>query len=103
VNSGIEVICKLEEDNYDLILMDVHMPEMDGIETTQRIRECEVGSAAEERVTIVAVTGNSQEDHARIMGCGCDEHIVTPVKLEELEKVLTQWGIPICRPGWSQW
>ena len=68
---------------YDLILMDIHMPEMDGYEATRRIRG--IGSAAARDVPIVAMTANVfREDIERCLAAGMNEHISKPIDLTEL-------------------
>ena len=76
---------------YDLILMDIHMPEMDGYESTQMIRKLDYAHA--KTVPIVAMTANVfQEDIDRCLACGMDDHVGKPINidvvLEKMEKYL---------------
>ncbi len=88
VVNGVEVIKALEQRSYDLIFMDVHMPEMDGLSATQIIcREMEPNS----RPYIVAMTANAmQGDRERCLAAGMDDYLSKPIKLEDLVKVIQQ-------------
>lgn len=84
--SGIEVLEALGRQPYDLILMDVHMPEMDGIEATERIL---AGWPLGERPYIVAMTAAAmREDRERCQAAGMNDFISKPVKVEELVSAL---------------
>lgn len=75
-------------DNYDLILMDCHMPEMDGYEATQRIREYEKEHGLSP-IRIVAITANALKGDREIcLRAGMDDYISKPLKAEELRVVL---------------
>lgn len=88
--SGSEALQKRFAGKYSALLMDIQMPEMDGYETTRRIRaqEKEQGIA---RVPIVAMTAHAFSDHrARCLAAGMDEYISKPFKPEDLkEKILS--------------
>jgi signal transduction histidine kinase/ligand-binding sensor domain-containing protein/DNA-binding response OmpR family regulator len=82
--NGQQVLDRLSQQFYDVILMDVHMPELDGLEATRLVRQ---------RITrqpqIIAMTaGAMQEDREACMQAGMDDYISKPVKLEELMQVL---------------
>lgn len=84
--TGFEVLQALERGRYDVILMDCHMPEMDGYECTRRIRQLP-GEAA--KVRIVAMTANAmQGDREKCLAAGMDDYLSKPTKLNELEVVL---------------
>jgi PAS domain S-box-containing protein len=84
-HDGQEALDVAAEFRPDLILMDVGMPRLDGLEATRRLRTTEWGR----RATIVALTGWGQEtDRRRSHEAGADAHLVKPVDPEALEKVL---------------
>ncbi len=86
VNNGVEVLQALQKFTYDVILMDMQMPEMDGIETTQRIRDnCNI----ENRPFIIAVTASAlKQDRDRCFAAGVDDYISKPILVEELAQAL---------------
>jgi CheY-like chemotaxis protein len=72
----------------DLILMDVEMPDMDGIEATRKIREREAGTG---RVPILALTANARrEDHDECLAAGMDGHLSKPFDRQDLEDVIAK-------------
>jgi CheY-like chemotaxis protein len=83
--------------DFDLIFMDMQMPEMDGTEATHRIREWEKSAirnpqSAIKRVPIIALTANAmKEDRKKCFECGMDDHITKPIKSEILLKVIDKW------------
>lgn len=82
--NGIEVLKKLSETAFDVILMDCQMPEMDGFEATRVIRK-EFGS----KPYIVALTANAmQEDRNNCLLAGMDDYVAKPIKLEVIKEVL---------------
>ena len=86
--NGLEVLDSLERQDYDVILMDVHMPEMDGLEATRRI--CEQ-RPPNERPRIIAMTANAmQGDREECLDAGMDDYISKPVQLQELQRTLEQ-------------
>ena len=85
--NGLEALSKLEKQRYDLILMDVQMPEMGGLETTRRIRERELTSG--EHIPIVAMTANAiKGDRERCLESGMDDYVSKPVLPEELFRAM---------------
>lgn len=87
-SNGKEVLKKLKEEHYDLILMDVQMPELDGLETTRIIRE-----QNEVQPIIIAMTANAmQGDREECLGAGMDDYISKPIKLEFLVTILETWA-----------
>ena len=84
---GKEAIAALEEGSYDLILMDVQMPEMGGLEATAAIRKSEDSSNA--HVPIVAMTAHAMKgDRERCIEAGMDAYISKPIKPQELYEVI---------------
>jgi CheY-like chemotaxis protein len=83
-DNGIEALKKLCESFYDVILMDVQMPEMDGFEATRMIRK-DFGT----KPYIIALTANAmQEDRNNCLLAGMNEYIAKPIKLEIIKEVL---------------
>ena len=90
VNGKIAVEKFLEND-YDLILMDIQMPEMDGITATKKIREIEHEQSVENQVMIVAITANSiKDDRQKCLEAGMNEYISKPFNLEKFPMIVTQ-------------
>jgi CheY-like chemotaxis protein len=88
--NGKDVLRSLELQPYDLILMDVQMPEMDGLETASAIRK---RWASAEQPKIIAITAYALKgDREKCLDAGMDDYISKPVKLEELQAVLESHG-----------
>ena len=76
---------------FDLVLMDMQMPVMDGLEAARRIRELEA-TQGRRRVPIVAITGNAyDEDRQRCHDAGMDDFISKPIRMADLAEVLKKW------------
>lgn len=87
--SGQEALDILKREQFDLVLMDIQMPGMDGVETTQQLRLSEQRTGRS-RTPVVAVTANVlPEQVAAYKAAGLDEHLAKPVKREELVELLT--------------
>jgi PAS domain S-box-containing protein len=85
--NGLEVLEALERQDYDVVLMDVQMPEMDGLLATKRIREA--GKAGRKTPWIIALTANAMpEDRDLCLEAGMDDYLSKPIKKEELEAAL---------------
>jgi len=85
-SNGQEAIEKLKEESFDLILMDVQMPEMDGLEATKAIRNSEFGI---QNIPIVAMTAHAMKgDRERCLAAGMDDYVSKPIKPEELFEVI---------------
>jgi CheY-like chemotaxis protein len=100
--NGAEAVQKALAGEYDLILMDVQMPEMDGYEATRRIREAE--RATGEHRIIIAMTAHSMEsDRRACLETGMDDYLSKPVKRERLAETLTKWvGVKQAQPEQAQ-
>ena len=88
VANGIEVCQALERQHYDIVLMDVRMPEMDGLEATRTIRQ----RWPIDRPKVIAITAHALEgDRDKCLVAGMDDYITKPVKMEELAEVLKRY------------
>jgi signal transduction histidine kinase/CheY-like chemotaxis protein len=86
VGDGAEALAEVARTRYDVVLMDVQMPVLDGLAATRRIR---AELPAEHQPHIVAMTANAMaEDRERCLAAGMDDHVAKPVRLEELEAAL---------------
>jgi len=89
VSNGLEAIAALRNRNYDVILMDVQMPGMDGLEATRRIRQEWVDSGPR----IIAMTANAmRDDREKCLTAGMDDYVAKPVHFLQLQAVLERHG-----------
>jgi len=93
---GYEALAELETGRFDLVLMDVQMPEMDGLEATRRIRQRELGAGG--HVPIIAMTAHAMKgDRERCLEAGMDGYVSKPVRWRELKgemlRVLRACGV----------
>ncbi|MEI6701900.1 MAG: response regulator [Deltaproteobacteria bacterium] len=92
VANGLEAVRALEMINYDLVLMDCLMPEMDGFEATAVIRD-PTSKVLNHNVPIIAMTANAMKgDRENCIKAGMDDYLSKPVKKDELAAVLERWG-----------
>ena len=90
VSNGLEAVHAVAALPYDLVLMDVQMPEMDGFEATRAIRRMG-GSAAQ--VPIVAMTANAMTgDQAACLAAGMDDYLPKPIAADQLLRIVAQWS-----------
>jgi CheY-like chemotaxis protein len=88
--NGLEALAAVKQQDYDLVLMDIQMPEMDGITATQRIRQLEGQRAS---VPIVAVTANAmQGDRERFLAAGMDDYIPKPINRDTFYMVVHRYA-----------
>jgi CheY-like chemotaxis protein len=86
--NGKEVLEMVDHELYDLILMDVQMPVMDGLEATRMVRLC-----LDKQPVIIAMTANAMEgDQDNCIQAGMDDYISKPVEWNELLRLLEKWG-----------
>ena len=89
VANGQEVIEALSRMSYDAILMDCHMPQIDGYEATRTIRDSEGHTR---HTPIIAMTANAMTgDREKCLNAGMDDYLSKPLRPEELERVLAHW------------
>lgn len=91
VNNGAEALQLWENEPFDVILMDIQMPVMDGLTAARAIREsAALNSAA---VPIIAMTANAMSgDREKSLEAGMNDHITKPLDVEELRRALVRWG-----------
>jgi PAS domain S-box-containing protein len=90
VADGVEVLEALQRQHYDLILMDVQMPKLDGLEATRRIRS---QFHSRDRPRIIAMTASALHgDREKCLEAGMDEYVSKPVRAEELQTVIAGSG-----------
>jgi CheY-like chemotaxis protein len=88
--NGLEALSAYESLPYDLVLMDVHMPEMDGLEAAAEIRRREHGTGR--HTPIVALTASAtQGDRETSLAAGMDDYLTKPVRPMDLEAILERW------------
>ncbi|HMI90340.1 MAG TPA: ATP-binding protein [Polyangiales bacterium] len=90
VGDGLEALERLSLESYDLVLMDCHMPNMNGFDATREIRKREADCGR--RTTIVALTASVlPEDRALCIEVGMDDYVAKPFSRRDLETVLERW------------
>ena len=90
--NGQEVLAALEKDSFDLILMDVQMPEVDGFEATAAIRKKEKSTGLHQ--SIVALTAHAMKgDHEKCLARGMDGYLCKPIRPQELDEVLARYSV----------
>ncbi|MAE68878.1 MAG: hypothetical protein CME06_00255 [Gemmatimonadetes bacterium] len=88
VGSGAEAIVAIENTDYDFVFMDCQMPEMDGFETTKRVRLMEGGDS----FPIVALTANAMEgDRERCLAAGMNDYLAKPIDRRRLAEMLSRF------------
>ena len=95
--NGVEALAAVGNTRYDLVFMDMEMPEMGGIEAAQKIH---LLVAAERRPLIVAMTANTSDcDRSACGEAGMDDYIAKPVRVEAIEVVLRRGFAALCARG----
>jgi two-component system, sensor histidine kinase and response regulator len=89
VTNGLEVLEELQRNTYDIILMDCQMPELDGYETTRRIRTLPLPA----QPRIIAMTANAMRGESdKCLEAGMDDYMSKPVRLDTLREMLVRWS-----------
>jgi CheY-like chemotaxis protein len=86
-NDGKEALDKTAKQSYQMILMDIQMPIMDGIEATQKLREREIQDGY--HVTVVALTGHCSRTDC--IAAGMDDYVAKPMNIATLKKTVEKW------------
>lgn len=94
---GIEVMKLLEKTTFDLILMDIEMPNLDGRQTTTRIRQKDGPQPY-----IVAMSAHDSDNIKEILeSCGMDDYIAKPITIEAMEQFLSKWRPNVDQAQWE--
>ena len=89
VENGAEAVQAVRDGEFDLVLMDIHMPEVDGLEATRQIRTLEHGGR---NVPIIALTANAMaEDKQMCLDAGMDDYLAKPINEPQLNEALDHW------------
>ncbi len=97
VHDGAAAVESLRDKDYDVVLMDVQMPGVDGLEATRRIRQLPAGRS---RVPVIAITAQALAgDEQRCMDAGMNDYITKPIDRARLLSKLVQWGQSVNRAG----
>ena len=89
VSNGLEAIALLKQKEYDVILMDCQMPEMDGYEATRVIRQRE---GSQRHTIIIGLTAHVMKgDRQKCLDAGMDDYLSKPIDLDKLIKILDDW------------
>jgi CheY-like chemotaxis protein len=101
--NGVEALAALDRQQYDLIFMDIQMPEMDGMEATRIIRERQKDRAKhphyKSSIVIVAMTANAMTgDREKCIAGGMDDYLSKPVRPEDVRKVIERWASTATMP-----
>ncbi len=92
-NNGLEALEAVQNKTYDLVFMDVQMPQMDGLEATLRIRKLERDNPDRPKILIIALTARTMPgDRERCLDSGMDDFLSKPVRTEALQGILEAWG-----------
>jgi two-component system, sensor histidine kinase and response regulator len=87
VDNGREALAALEKETFDLVLMDVQMPEMDGFAVAREIRKAEQGG--QDHLPVIAMTAHAMKgDREECLAAGMDDYIAKPINREELRQVI---------------
>ena len=90
-SNGVDAVSLFKEGGFDIVLMDCHMPQMDGYQATGAIRALEAGSGRA-RIPIIAVTANvMQGERDRCLAAGMDDYVSKPFRQADIASAMTRW------------
>jgi CheY-like chemotaxis protein len=98
-SSGAEVLEALDARPYDIILLDVHMPVLDGLETARRIRARWAADEAARPLMIAMTASASRANQEECFGAGMDDYLSKPLQIEPLRAALERSGSQRRRPA----
>ena len=92
-DNGVNAINELSKNNYDLVFMDIQMPEMDGYKTTKIVRD-KNSDVLNHDIIIIALTAHAMnEDFEKSISCGMNDHLSKPFTFNEITAILNKWLI----------
>jgi CheY-like chemotaxis protein/HPt (histidine-containing phosphotransfer) domain-containing protein len=101
--NGLEALEQLQGSDFNLVLMDCQMPEMDGFTATREIREREASSEISQHIPVIALTANAMSgDRERCIDAGMDDYLSKPLSLSELAEALSKWLTQKTRAVWRR-
>ena len=93
-NNGLEAVNKYRDNNYDVILMDIMMPVMDGLEATFQIRKYEKETEGKQHTPVIAITANTLDnDRDKCLATGMDEYMAKPFDMNRLNEIFKELNI----------
>jgi len=93
-NNGLEAVNKYRENDYDVILMDIMMPVMDGLEATSQIRKFEKENPSKKHTPVIAITANTLDnDRDKCIATGMDEYMAKPFDMNRLNEIFKELNI----------
>lgn len=93
-NNGLEAVNKYRENDYDVILMDIMMPVMDGLEATSQIRKFEKDNPSKKHTPVIAITANTLDnDRDKCIATGMDEYMAKPFDMNRLNEIFKELNI----------
>ena len=93
-NNGLEAVNKYRDNNYDVILMDIMMPVMDGLEATFQIRKFEKETDNTRHTPVIAITANTLDnDRDKCLATGMDEYMAKPFDMNRLNEIFKELNI----------